>query len=153
MSLKFQDKTECRGELHVEVRRNGKTIEEYANHNLVVDTGRIRLAELTAGLSQKHITQIGVGEGETIEDESDTAMENQELFPLTAASVEGRDARFDFVIGAEQANGMRITEFGLFCADDTMFSHRVRMNETTGKASVIDKMDDIEIVGYWLLHF
>ena len=153
MSLNFIDTPKCRGEFHVEVRRNGKIIDEYADHNLVVDGGRVRLAELAAGLSQKHITQIGIGEGLAPEDETDTELVNQVLFPITRASVTERDARFEFTIGEEQANGMSVSEFGLFCADDTMFSHRVRLNEETGKVAAIDKMSDIEITGYWILHF
>ena len=74
MSLNFIDTPKCRGEFHVEVRRNGKIIDEYADHNLVVDGGRVRLAELAAGLSQKHITQIGIGEGLAPEDETDTEL-------------------------------------------------------------------------------
>ena len=94
-----------------------------------------------------------MGTGKEIEDEADTELQDQQLFPLTEVSVDGRDAKFEFLIGAEDANGLAITEFGLFCADDTMFSHRVRRDEDTMKVGVIDKMEDIEIRGYWILHF
>lgn len=154
MSLAFEDRPQkCRGEFHIEVRRRGEIVDEFHDHNLVVDTGRVRLAELAAGLSKKHITHIGVGSGGDVEDESDTALIDQQLFDVTDASVDGRDARFEFVIGAEDANGLSITEFGLFCADGTMFSHRVRRDEGTGRIGTIEKMEDIEIRGYWILHF
>ena len=68
------------------------------------------------------------------------------LFPLDKASVTGRDARFDFSIDNTQANGLKIHEFGLFCKDGMMFSHRVRKG-------IIEKEDDIQIRGYWILHF
>lgn len=154
MSLVFEDAPQkVKGEFHIEVRRKGKTVDEFHDHNLVVETGRVRLAELATGLSQKHITQIGVGSGSDIEDETDTELVEQQLFPLMGVSVDGRDAKFEFIIGAEDANGLGITEFGLFCADDTMFSHRVRRDEDTMKVGTIDKMEDIEIRGYWILHF
>lgn len=154
MSLVFEDAPQrVKGEFHIEVRRKGKIVDEFHDHNLVVETGRIRLANLAAGLSDKYITQIGVGSGKEIEDEADTELTEQQLFPLTGVSVDGRDAKFEFIIGPEEANGLSIREFGLFCGDDTMFSHRVRRNEDTMKVGTIDKGEDIEIRGYWILHF
>lgn len=154
MGFVFEDAPQkAKGEFHIEVRRKGQIVDEWSDHNLVVETGRTRLANLAAGLSDKCITQIGVGTGKDVEDEADTELQDQQLFPLTNTSVDGRDAKFEFVIGAEDANGLAITEFGLFCADDTMFSHRVRRDEDTMKVGVIDKMEDIEIHGYWILHF
>lgn len=143
----FQDSTKpCRGDFHLAVYKDGKIISRINDHNLVVDAGRIRLAELAAGKSSACITKIGVGSGSTAEAADDTELEGQQLFPLTSATVDGRDARFDFLIDNSQANGLKIHEFGLFCADGTMFSHRVR----TG---LIEKEDDIQIKGYWILHF
>ncbi len=143
----FQDSTKpCRGDFHLAVYKDGKIIDRIDDHNLVVDAGRIRLAELAAGKSGSCITKIGVGSGSTAEAADDTELEGQQLFPLTSATVDGRDARFDFLIDNSQANGLKIHEFGLFCADGTMFSHRVR----TG---LIEKEDDIQIKGYWILHF
>ena len=143
----FQDSTKpCRGDFHLAVYKDGKIIDRIDDHNLVVDAGRIRLAELAAGKSSACITKIGVGSGSTAEAADDTELEGQQLFPLASASVDGRDARFDFLIDNSQANGLKIHEFGLFCADGTMFSHRVR----TG---LIEKEDDIQIKGYWILHF
>lgn len=143
----FQDSTKpCRGDFHLAVYKGGEIIGRVDDHNLVVDAGRIRLAELAAGKSGSCITKIGVGSGSTAEAADDTELEEQQLFPLTSASVDGRDARFDFLIDNTQANGLKIHEFGLFCADGTMFSHRVR----TG---LIEKEDDIQIKGYWILHF
>ena len=143
----FQDSTKpCRGDFHLAVYKGGEIIGRIDDHNLVVDAGRIRLAELAAGKSSACITKIGVGSGSTAEAADDTELDGQQLFPLTSATVDGRDARFDFLIDNSQANGLKIHEFGLFCADGTMFSHRVR----TG---LIEKEDDIQIKGYWILHF
>lgn len=143
----FQDSTKpCRGDFHLAVYKGGEIIDRVDDHNLVVDAGRIRLAELAAGKSGSCITKIGVGSGSATEAADDTELEGQQLFPLTSATVDGRDARFDFLIDNSQANGLKIHEFGLFCADGTMFSHRVR----TG---LIEKEDDIQIKGYWILHF
>lgn len=136
----------CKGEFHIDVYRNGTHVDSFGDHNLVVEAGRIRLAELASGLSTDCISQIGVGDGAEPEKDTDTALSNQMLFPLDKASVTGRDARFDFSIDNTQANGLKIHEFGLFCKDGTMFSHRVRKG-------IIEKEDDIQIRGYWILHF
>ena len=143
----FQDTAKpCKGEFHIDVYKNGERVETFGDHNLVVEAGRIRLANLAAGTSTDYISQIGVGEGAEPEADSDTALTNQALFPLDKASVDGRDARFDFSIDNTQANGLKIHAFGLFCKDGTMFSHRVRKG-------VIEKAEDIQIKGYWILHF
>ena len=154
MKTVLQDSTpKCRGEFKIEVRRKGKIIDEWADHNLVVNCGRCRLAELAAGFSTNSITQIGLGSGSDAEAEEDTELQDQQLFPLENISVDGRDAKFEFKIGESQANGLSIREFVLFTSDDVMFSHRVRRDSNSGKVGVIDKFPDIEIVGYWLLHF
>lgn len=145
--MKLEDHaTPCKGELHLKTLRRGHVIQEWSDHNLVVDTGRIRTAELAGGLSNAYISQIGVGTGNTSESASDTALENQQLFPIQKTTIDGRDLRFDFTINEDQANGLAIREFGLFCADGAMFSHRVR-------SGIIEKADDIQIIGYWILHF
>lgn len=145
--MRFEDTTRaCKGEFHIAVYKDGARVESFGDHNLVVETGRIRLAELAAGTSDAYITQIGIGEGDTAEADTDTELTTQTLFPIDKATVTERDARFDFSIDNTQANGLKIHEFGLFCADGTMFSHRVRKG-------VIEKADDITIKGYWILHF
>ena len=95
----FQDSTKpCRGDFHLAVYKDGKIIDRIDDHNLVVDAGRIRLAELAAGKSGSCITRIGVGSGSAQEAATDTELAEQQLFPLASASVDGRDARFDFLI-------------------------------------------------------
>ena len=145
--LSLSDKiVPCKGEFHVRVLRGGEVIDRIDDHNLVVDAGRIRLAELAAGKSGAYITHIGLGSGAVAEDVSDTTLADQQLFPLTGATVNGRDVQFDFFIDTWEANGLAIHEFGLFCSDGQMFSHRVRKG-------VIEKQNDIQIQGYWILHF
>lgn len=138
------------GNIHLEVIRDKKIIDKFDDHNLVVDVGRKRLATLAAGkvgsYTESYISHIGLGSGSTAETVNDTALENQQLFPLTSIEVDGRDVKCNFFITNDEAVGLSIRELGLFCADGTMFSHRVRQG-------VIEKYEDIEIRGYWILHF
>ena len=138
------------GEIHCKIYKKNKVIEEINDHNLVVDIGRIRLAELAAGkvasYTDSYITHIGLGSGNIAESVNDTKLTDQQLFPLTSVELNGRDVKCNFFIANEEAVGLSIHELGLFCSDGTMFSHRVR-------EGVIEKFEDIEIRGYWILHF
>ncbi len=156
--MRFEDSTKkVTGEIHLEVYKKNKFVKEINDHNLVVDAGRRRLAELAAGkvgnYTESYITHIGLGSGSKIESVSDTELENQQLFPLTNVELNGRDVKCNFFIADNEANGLSIRELGLFCADGTMFSHRVRLNEETGEVGVIEKFSDIELKGFWVLHF
>ena len=152
--LKFEDEiTQLRGEFALKVFRRGKEIDSYADHNLIVNVGRERLAKMVTGEASSTIDFIGLGSGGEDEAAGDTALTEQILLPLTGKTTEGMDARFDFTIGEYQANGLKIREFGLFFTDETMFSHRVRRKKSDGSASVIEKQDDITIQGYWIIHF
>ena len=149
--MRFNDKTPIvTGEIHLEICRNNEIIEEINDHNLVVDVGRKRLAALAAGkvgnYTESYITHIGLGSGNATETVNDTTLENQQLFPLTSVEVNGRDVQCNFFIADNEATGLSIRELGLFCTDGTMFSHRVRQG-------VIEKYEDIELKGYWRLHF
>lgn len=149
--MRLEDKTHyVTGEIHLEVCRGNEVIEQFNDHNLVVDVGRKRLAQLAAGkigsYAESYITHIGLGSGDTEETVNDTKLENQQLFPLTSVEVNGRDVQCNFFIANNEAVGLSVRELGLFCSDGTMFSHRVR-------SGVIEKYEDIELKGYWILHF
>ena len=156
--MRFEDSTKnVTGEIHLEVYQKNKLVKKIDDHNLVVDAGRKRLAELAAGkvgsYSESYITHIGLGSGSEIEKVGDTELENQQLFPLTSVELNGRDVKCNFFIADNEANGLSIRELGLFCSDGTMFSHRVRRDESTGEVGVIEKFSDIELKGFWILHF
>lgn len=156
--MRFEDSIKkVTGEIRLEVYRKNKLVKQIDDHNLVVDAGRMRLAELAAGkvgnYSNSYISHIGLGSGSEMEKVGDTELENQQLFPLTSIELNGRDVKCNFLISENEANGLSIRELGLFCADGTMFSHRVRRNEETGEVGVIEKFSDIELKGFWILHF
>ena len=146
--LKLKDELKnCKGVLALCVRKNGRVIERWQDHNLIVDAGRIRMAELLGGTKAgQHVTHIGIGSGSVQADPGDINLTNRTLVPVKAVSIDGKTAHFDFFIGTDAGNGTAIREFGLFCADGTMFSRRVR-------SGTIEKEPDIEIEGYWEIHF
>ena len=137
---------EFAGVICFDVVKNGEVIKHYEDHNLLVTLGRQRMAELLAGISTSYVTQVGVGTNNTAATIDDTGLTDAVLRPVTSATADGKVARFNFFIDTKTANGLKICEFGLFCADGTMFSHRTR----TG---IIEKANDIEINGYWEIRF
>ena len=137
----------CKGALALCIKKNGRVIERWHDKNLIVDTGRIRMAELLGGTAVgKHVTHVGIGSGSDPADPGDIDITNKTLVPIKAVTINGKTAHFDFFIGTDVGNGTAIREFGLFCADGTMFSRRVR-------SGTIEKASDIEIEGYWEISF
>ena len=135
-----------RGAVHLAVYKNGKLLFEETDHNLIVTTGREKLARLLGGNYNGRITKVGVGSGSTPASDTDTGLTDAVLIPVQSTEYAGTKVRFNFTLGNADANGLLIRELGLFFADDVMFSRRVRK-------SIIGKEDDISITGYWEIYF
>lgn len=141
--IQMEDRTrDLRGAVHLDVYKDGKLIESDTDHNLIVTVGRTQLAKLLGGGYTGHITKIGVGTGSAAAADTDTGLTSGVLIDIGSVEYDTAKVRFNFEIGTNQANGVSIREFGLFFADGTLFSHRVRK-------SVIGKENDIKISGYW----
>ena len=136
------------GSIEYTVYCKGVPIEHVEEHNLVVMQGRHRLAELCAGDSNMCIKRIGVGIGTNPAAQEDSFLQDQYTCPLVGHTVSGADAIFAWKLTENEANGMNITEFGLFDGSSTpvMITHQVR-----GK--VLAKDVDITIQGTYTLHF
>ncbi len=134
-----------RGNVHLEIRKKGKIIKIEDDHNLIVTAGRAKLARLLGGGYDGHISKVGIGEGTNAVAETDTALTNEVLVNVTSAEYDGTSVKFNFCVGTDKGNGLNVREFGLFFADGTMFSRRVRQ-------TVIGKESDIEIAGYWEIY-
>lgn len=92
------------------------------------------------------ISRFGVGIGTAAATVNDTALVSQYLKSLDGydVSVAGQ-VTFHWSLGFSEANGMTISEFGLFCADDTLFAHKVRGG--------IVKEEDLSFEGDWTIVF
>ncbi len=142
----YHERQGVTGTLQYTVYKNGVAIEHVEEHNLVVDGGRHRLAQLVAGDSTYGVERIGVGTGIDAEFHTDTALTNQLTFPVTGHTVDAGDAIFSWRLSENDANGMEIHEFGLFDTYSTMLTHQVRSRS-------IGKEADIVIQGTYTLHF
>lgn len=131
-----------RGSVELKIYRNGVLEEIEREHNLIVTAGRSKLAKLLGGGYAGGINRVGVGTGSTPAADTDTGLTSPVYIPVKSVEYSTAKVRFNFVIGTSDANGVNIRELGLFFADNTMFSRRVRK-------SVIGKEADLQITGYW----
>ena len=134
-----------RGSVELKIYRNGVLEEIEREHNLIVTAGRSKLAKLLGGWYSGGINRVGVGTGSTPAADTDTGLTSPVYIPVKSVEYSTAKVRFNFVIGTSDANGVNIRELGLFFADNTMFSRRVRK-------SVIGKEADLQITGYWEIY-
>lgn len=136
------------GRLHLKVVRGGEVVEDWQDHNLIMDAARPRIRDLCSGeMHGAFISYLGVGEGQKPVSATDTTLTNCVVVPFSnVGKPDASTARFGFLIGTDVANGLAIREFGLFCGDGTLFAKRVRDR-------VIEKDADVSIFGYWDIIF
>lgn len=133
--------------LQVICAKTGDILERYEDLNLVVNNGRSAVMTLLGSASSaKQITKLSVGTNGTAPNGSDTAITGaftKALGAVTYPTVSS--VRFDWTLGAGEANGIAIREFGLLCTDNTLFARKVR--------ELINKNSDIILNGYWTISF
>ena len=143
--MNFQDEARLRGSFEIRVFKAGRELEHYHDDNMIMASARDALARLIGGDgSGKTVTKIGVGtngNGPTPNDKGLTSAYSKAVAGCTYPAT--GEARFSFTIGAGEANGKSIREFGLLCSDGTLFARKTR--------GVIEKADDIEITGTWTI--
>jgi hypothetical protein len=132
----------------MKVYQRGKLIEEYEEHNLIVDGARSSMASLIAGdVEGKSIATIAFGVNGT-----PPTLDNTEITSAFSKAITGfsyptpGQVEFAWNLSVSEANGMAIIEFGLRSEDGTLFARKTRENP-------IHKADDISIEGQWLIIF
>lgn len=146
--MKETDTIGVKGTFALRVYRRGKLLEEYEDHNLVVDVARVALARLASGdAAASAITKIGFGTSTVAPAAADTALTAPLLkavsghtFPATG------QVQFTWTLGTAEGNGMSIGEFGLICADGSLFARKNR-------SAALAKDSDISLSGTWTIQF
>lgn len=127
--------------------KTGEIIEHYEDRNLVVNNGRqIVMLLLGSANVNKKLSKLAVGTNSTQPVGSNTAITgaySKNLGAVTYPSISS--VRFDWTLGAGEANGMAIAEFGILSTDNTLFARKVR--------EVINKNSDIILNGNWTISF
>ena len=106
--MNFSEALQAVGTLHVKVKRRGRVAEEWKEHNIVVDVGKTREAELLAGTSTAAIKYVGVGTGTAAASVLDTGLADCAYTEVTSAEVGNSKAKFTFKVDSKTANGMKV---------------------------------------------
>jgi len=158
-----------RGIFKMTVRKSGKVIEVYEDHNLIVDNAKLLLAHLLGGDTEgKSVTKIGFGTNGATPVPDNASLTNPFMKPVSNISYpgfiteevnwgpvlglpqdlvlpwHGYQVRFDWELLTTEDNGHSISEFGLFSGNNTLFSRKSRN-------SPIVKQSDISIEGSWII--
>lgn len=145
--MNLTDQETIQGVFTLQIVKNGDIIEQFEEQNLIVNGAKNQLARLVGGaMTGRNITHIGFGIGTNAANPNDTGLSNGFFKPVTSISypTTGQVA-FTWSLSTAEANGLAITEFGLRCADNTLFSRKTR--------AAINKSDDISITGTWTIIF
>lgn len=142
-----QDEATIRGDFRLVVKRNGEVIEEYEDHNMIMNVAKDAMAHLIGGAgSGKTITRIGFGTDGNGPSPTDTALTGSYSKNVTNATYPATgQVSFNWSLGTGEANGTSIREFGLICGDGTLFARKTR--------GAIEKQSDISLDGSWTIIF
>ena len=145
--MHLSDTQPLAGEFRLAIYRDGQLVEEFAEPNLIVDGAKNQLARLVGGAGTgRHITHVGFGIGTTAAAPGNTGLTGAFWKPVTSVSYPATgQAAFAWSLSTAEANGLAITEFGLRCADGTLFARKVR--------APIHKSDDLSFTGTWTIIF
>jgi hypothetical protein len=146
--MRLQDsQIPLRGRFRAEVWRNGNLEMFFLEDNLIVNGAKNQLARLIGGSgSNRQITKIGFGVGKTAAAPGDTALTNPYVKSIGSVEYPATgQVRFNWSLSTTECNGIAITEFGLLCADNTLFSRKQR--------APIQKESDLSLTGAWTIIF
>jgi hypothetical protein len=146
--MRIEEKTGLRGAFRLRVWKDGTLVEDSDDHNMIVVGARAEMAHLVAGDTEnRHIAAVALGTDGTPPASGDT-----EITGPFAKALDGADypatgqVRFKWTVAANEANGMAVTEFGLLCADGTLFARYVRQTP-------LNKDSDFLLEGDWTIEF
>jgi len=122
---------------------DGRLVEDYVDNNLVVTLGRKNVARLLAGdATGKKVSKIQVGTNSAAPALTDTGITNPFTKAITSVTFPSdNEVMFNWILEANEANGMDICEFGLVNDDNLLFARKIR--------TPIQKVSPMVIVGTW----
>ena len=146
--MKIADNCFLSGSLKLRLFRNGKLIENFERHNLIVQKAKETMAHLIGGDgTKKAITKVAFGTNGAEPDPANTAITDPYVRNIDGVSYpQSGQVTFHFSLGSEEANGKKILEFGLLCDNGDLFARRIR-------TEVLNKASDITVTGEWTISF
>ncbi len=121
----------------------GKILSTYEEKNLVVNSGLLNVCKLLGGdAAGSKISKIAVGTGNTAPVGTDTTITNQFLKAVDSVAYIGTDTvQFNYGIEGSEANGLTVTEAGLFTNSNVLFARKI--------VNPITKTSAIALRGVW----
>jgi hypothetical protein len=146
--MKFFDQAKMDGTLRLKVYRlvDGEKIliSTYDDSNLITISGLQLITYLLVGHpGNNRISKVGVGDGTNPTHKTDIGLTNAFIKPIdTYSYIKNNVIEYTISMDTGDANGLFISEFGLYSGDEVLFSRRLQ-------SPVIPKESDIIIEGTW----
>jgi hypothetical protein len=136
------------GFFNMRVYYKGRLIERYSDHNLIVNGAKDAVVNLLAGASTgKNITRIAFGTNGSLATPNDTVITSPYIKNIANISYPAYgQIQFDWNLLVTEANDKDIFEFGLLCADGTLYARKVRKK-------ALSKDSDFALEGEWIIKF
>jgi len=136
--------------LEVRERKSGKLIERFKEKNLIVIGSQPTHAALLGGnVTNNSVTKMGFGTNGTTPIFGNTTLTGQYQNAIVAATYPlSNQVSFQFQLGNTDpgADGMAISEFGLFTTAGILYARKVR-------ATPLNFNSDISLTGSWIISF
>jgi len=140
----MEERIKLMGEVVLELRRKGVVIERQELKNLIVNTGKERVAKLINGVdSPTSFGYIAIGEGTTSPTANDTALESEVTRASATKSYNSYKAVYEYTFSFSSGESYAITEAGIF--DDAIASGSTMLNRLTFSAKNVDSDTDLYI--------
>jgi hypothetical protein len=124
---------------------HGREISRIEDHNLVVNNGRDNVLKLLGGdVAGLPITKIGAGTGTAAANVSDTGLTAGVLKTVSTVTYGTGTVTFKATFGTGDANGLALSEFGLFNSGSVLFARKVN-------SSVINKNNTFSFDVEWTI--
>ena len=119
---------------------------DYKEKNKIVNLGKEKILKLMVNDgTNNYINQIGFGDGTDAPNVTDTDLTNKYIKAIDSYSIDTSENKLiiSWNLSSSEAVGLKISEFGLFCAEGTLFSRKTRAG--------ILKQSDTVFEGEWTI--
>jgi len=146
--MRLEEQMSMRGVFRMRVYRKGILVEEYTDNNLIVNGGKLIASQLIAGEGAgRYISKIAFGTSGNIPNPENTTITSPYIKNLGGHSFPAPgQVQFNWSLLTTEANGKDIFEFGLICADGTLYARKVR-------SKTLAKDSDFALEGEWIILF
>ncbi len=138
------DTIKINGVLQLKAYQGDNLIWDHEDNNLIVSSGYLALLSGLSGNSNKNISKVQVGTNSTATNKNDVNISNPLDIDITSFDPTSSKLTIYFTFGEMQGNDQSWSEFGLICADGSLFARKV--------VPTFTKIQDLTIEGIWTIN-